>query len=140
MGNSRFRVIVDLHAAAIVEAYNLTSETHHTLNLVETTPENPDSLKNDIHTASDIPPAVPGVSGENLGWTSLGATGPLTGVEFLEMGPPARPRPPLPPRRNLGVHLDRGQPRAPMESPPRFRVPQRLRLALSPLRPLRLRR
>ncbi len=87
LGNSRFRVIVDLHAAAIVEAYNLTSETHHTLNLVETTPENPDSLKNDIHTASDIPPAVPGVSGENLGWTSLGATGPLTGVEFLEMGP-----------------------------------------------------
>ncbi len=87
LGNSRFRIVVNLAAAAIVEAYNLSAGEHHRLNLVETTPEDPAALKDDIHTAADIPPPVPGVSGENLGWTTLAGSGPISNVEILESGP-----------------------------------------------------
>lgn len=87
LGNSHFRIVIDTGIPAIVEAYNLSAEEHHRLNLVETTPESADSLKNDIHTASDIPPRVPGVDGENLGWTSFGSGGGLDKVELLETGP-----------------------------------------------------
>src|SRR2546423_2355456 len=50
-GNGCFRVLIDLHSAAIVEAYNLTADPHQVVNLVETTPEEPDALKDDIHAA-----------------------------------------------------------------------------------------
>src|SRR5439155_19760617 len=52
LGNRFFRVLIDTHTASIVEAFNLTAETHRTLNLVETTPEYPRSLKEDIHAAT----------------------------------------------------------------------------------------
>ena len=88
LGNRYFRVLVDLAAGAITEAYNLRAETYRTLNLVETTPEEPDALKDDIHAAEamGIKP-VPGVPAGNIGWTSLGATGAIARVDILEGGP-----------------------------------------------------
>jgi len=88
LGNPFFRLLVDLKAGAIVEAFNLSAETHRTLNLVETTPEDPESLKDDIHAAEAMGfQPVPGVPEGNPGWTTLGSTGPITQVEFVETGP-----------------------------------------------------
>ncbi len=88
LGNRFFRVLIDTHAASIVEAFNLTAETHRTLNLVETTPEDPKALKEDIHaaTAMGFKP-VEGVPEGNVGWTSLGGIGPMAKVELVETGP-----------------------------------------------------
>lgn len=61
LSNSRFRISIDLAAAAIVEAYNFTAGPQRMLNLAETTP--PDS-----------------------GWSTSGQ-GPITKVEILETGP-----------------------------------------------------
>ncbi len=88
LGNSRFRVMVDTQVPAIVEAYALSADPQHALNGVETTPESPAALKEDMYeNTATPPPAVPGVTGENLGWTSLGGDGPLTTVELTETGP-----------------------------------------------------
>lgn len=90
-GNAQFRAVIDLGAGAIVEAYSLRAAEHKQLNLVETSPESREALKGDIHQdtpqAKVVPPAVPGVEGENTGWTSLGGSGAFTGVELLETGP-----------------------------------------------------
>jgi beta-mannosidase len=88
LGNRFFRVLIDLQAGAIVDAFNLTAEAHRMLNLVETTPEEPESLKDDIHAAEamGIKP-VPGVPSGNIGWTSLGASGSFTNVTLVETGP-----------------------------------------------------
>ncbi len=71
-GNSRFRILVDTGVPAIVEAYALTAGPQRTVNLVETTPESA---------------AIPGVAGENTGWTTLGDEGPITKVELVDAGP-----------------------------------------------------
>ncbi|HTL55698.1 MAG TPA: hypothetical protein VL361_08460 [Candidatus Limnocylindrales bacterium] len=88
LGNRFFRVLIEKQAAAVVEAYNLSAESHRILNLVETTPEDPAALKDDIHAAETmgIKP-VPGVPEGNTGWTTFGGTGPITRVQFLETGP-----------------------------------------------------
>ena len=88
LGNQFFRVLIDKQAAAIVEAYNFSAESHRTLNLVETTPEDPAALKDDIHAAEAMGfKPIPGVPEGNVGWTSLGSTGPITSVQFVETGP-----------------------------------------------------
>jgi len=88
LGNPFFRVLVDTHNAAIIEAYNLSADTYRTLNLVETTPEDAASMKDDAHAfaAMGFTP-VAGVAEGNVGWTSLGGDGPMTKVELLETGP-----------------------------------------------------
>lgn len=87
-GNSRFRAVLDTGVPAIIEAYNLSASAHRVLNLVETSPESARSMEGDLHKSSWIPaPAVPGVEGENTGWTSAGGAGPITNVEILESGP-----------------------------------------------------
>ncbi len=88
LGNRLFRVLIDLPTAAFVEAFNLSADTHRTLNLAETSPEDRESLKDDIHAAEaqGFKP-VEGVPAGNSGWTSLGGTGPLTKVELVETGP-----------------------------------------------------
>ncbi|HZR18607.1 MAG TPA: hypothetical protein VFE51_15045, partial [Verrucomicrobiae bacterium] len=88
VGNRFFRVLIDLQAGAIIEAYNLSAQPPRVLNLVETTPEEPEALKDDIHAAEamGITP-VAGVPMGNLGWTSLGSTGAITSVEVVEEGP-----------------------------------------------------
>jgi beta-mannosidase len=83
LANTRFRVVIDADLPAIVEAYSLTAGPQRSLNLVETTPEKPD--KNDIHQAK--PEAPPAIGGENTGWTSLGAAGPIERIEILSDGP-----------------------------------------------------
>ena len=65
IGNSRFRVVVDRGAPAIVEAYSLTAGPQRMLNLVETTPDTPWT---------------------NNGWSTLGS-GELMSAELLETGP-----------------------------------------------------
>ena len=88
LGNRFFRVLIDKQAAAIVEAYNLSAESHRILNLVETTPEDPAALKDDIHAAEAMGfKPVPGVPEGNPGWTSLGGSGPIGGIRILENGP-----------------------------------------------------
>jgi len=88
LGNRFFRVLIDLHSAAFIEAFNLSADTHRVLNLVETTPEDPASLKEDIHASQAVGfKPVAGVPEGNLGWTSLGSTGAITKVEFVESGP-----------------------------------------------------
>ena len=88
LGNRFFRVLIARQAAAIVEAFNLSAEPYRTLNLVETTPEDPESLKEDIHAAQALGfQPVAGVPEGNVGWTSLGGRGPITRVEFVESGP-----------------------------------------------------
>jgi beta-mannosidase len=88
LGNARFRVIVDTGVPAIIEAYSLTAGPQRMLNYVETTPEDAAALKGDIHKGNaSAPPPVPGVEGNNIGWTTLGGKGPITGIEFLESGP-----------------------------------------------------
>ncbi len=61
-GNSRFRVVYDTGAGAIVEAYSLTAGPQRMVNLVETTP--PDT-----------------------GWAALGAKGAVTAVDATGVGP-----------------------------------------------------
>jgi beta-mannosidase len=88
LGNKFFRVEIDLQAAAMVEAFNLTADAHRVVNLVETTPEEPEALKDDIHAAESMGfKPVPGVPAGNLGWASLSGVGPITNVEILESGP-----------------------------------------------------
>jgi beta-mannosidase len=88
LGNRFFRVLIDLNAAAFVEAFNLSADSHRILNLVETTPEDRESLKDDIHASEAMGfRPVEGVPEGNTGWTSLGATGSLATVEFIETGP-----------------------------------------------------
>lgn len=91
-GNANFRAVIDTQAGAIVEVYPLRAKPPRVLNLVETSPEQRDALKGDIHeTARDaataIPPPVPGVDGDNTGWTSTGGSGVFTKVDLLESGP-----------------------------------------------------
>jgi beta-mannosidase len=88
LGNRFFRVLIDLPTAAFIEAFNLSADTHRTLNLVETSPEDRESLKDDIHAAEaqGFQP-VEGVPAANSGWTSLGGAGPVTKVELVETGP-----------------------------------------------------
>lgn len=88
LGNSRFRMLIDTGVPAIVEAYNLSAGPRRALNLVETTPESAESLRNDIHAAEKVPePGATGVAGENTGWTTIAAGGAFTNVELLETGP-----------------------------------------------------
>ena len=88
LGNRFFRIQIDLAAAALVQVFNLTADQYRTLNLVETTPEDPAALKDDIHAAEamGIQP-VPGVPAGNVGWTSLGGSGAITNVDIVESGP-----------------------------------------------------
>jgi beta-mannosidase len=88
LGNRFFRVLIDTSRAAIIEAYNLSADTYRTLNLVETSPEDTASFKDDARAfqAMGFTP-ISGVPEENTGWTSLGGTGPLTHVQILENGP-----------------------------------------------------
>ena len=88
LGNPFFRILIDKQAVAVVEAYNLSADRYHTLNLVETTPEDPAALKDDIHAADAMGfKPVPGVPEGNIGWSSFGGSGPITKVQFLETGP-----------------------------------------------------
>jgi beta-mannosidase len=88
LGNAFFRLLIEKQAAAVVESYNLSAETHRALNLVETTPEDPDSLKDDIHAAQAMGfKPVAEVPEGNVGWTTLGGEGPITKVEVSESGP-----------------------------------------------------
>jgi beta-mannosidase len=88
LGNRFFRALIDRQAGAIIEAYDLSAPSPRCVNLVETTPEEPEALKDDIHAAEamGITP-VPGVPAGNLGWTSLGSTGAISTVEIVESGP-----------------------------------------------------
>ena len=88
LGNRFFRVLIDKQAAAFVEAFNFCADTYRTLNLVETTPEDRAALKDDIHASEAMGfKPVSGVPEGNLGWTSLGGTGPITKIHVLEDGP-----------------------------------------------------
>jgi beta-mannosidase len=87
LANAQFRIVIDTDIPAIIEAYNLSAEEHHRLNLVDRTPERPGALKNDIHDSSARRQRIRGVEGENEGWTSQGGSGPVKKVEFLETGP-----------------------------------------------------
>ncbi len=88
LGNSFFRILIEKQAAAITETFNLTAEKYRTVNLVETTPEDPEALKDDIHAAEAMGfKPVPGVPAGNSGWTSLNDAGPITEVTILESGP-----------------------------------------------------
>jgi beta-mannosidase len=88
LGNRFFRILIDKQAAAIVEAFNLSSDSPRTLNLVETTPEDPESWKKEGRTPEQMGfQPVPGVPQGNIGWTSLGGSGPITRVEAVEAGP-----------------------------------------------------
>ncbi len=88
IGNPFFRLLIDMHTAAIIEAFNLTAGPQRVLNLVETTPEDAEALKDDIHAAEAMGfKSVPGVPAGNIGWTSLGGTGALSKVELVETGP-----------------------------------------------------
>lgn len=89
-GNAFFRAVIDTGVGAIVEAYSLRATDHRRMNLAETSPESREALKGDIHGEAGekvIPPAVPGVDGENDGWTSLGGKGGFEKVELAETGP-----------------------------------------------------
>ena len=85
-------MVIDTAVPAIVEAYSRSSDPQRRLNFVETSPESPAALVGDMHERSaearraQAAP-VPGVDGENTGWTSAGASGPLTSVDLLEAGP-----------------------------------------------------
>ena len=88
LGNDRFRVAIDLHAAAIVEAFSLSAESPRRLNFVETSPESREALVGDIHAdAAQKFSTEDVIAGDPTGWTSLGATGPLTELSILENGP-----------------------------------------------------
>ena len=66
LGNTRFRLMIDSGAGAIVEAYSSTAGPQRVLNLVETTPDTP---------------------WKNIGWSSLPEPGEFTKVDLLETGP-----------------------------------------------------
>jgi beta-mannosidase len=88
LGNPSFRVLIDLHSGAFIEAYHFSAETNRIVNFVETTPENPAALKDDIHASQAVPfQPVPGVPEGNIGWSTLGTTGAITKVELVETGP-----------------------------------------------------
>jgi beta-mannosidase len=88
LGNVFFRILIDKQAAAMVEVFNLTAAPYRIVNLVETTPEEPEALKDDIHAAEAMGfKPIPGVPAGNTGWTSTGGTGPITQIEILESGP-----------------------------------------------------
>ncbi len=92
LGNSRFRVVIDTGVPAVVEAYSLTTGPQRMLNYVETSPESAQALVGDIHEGTpeakrQLAAPIPGVEGENTGWTSIGGNGPMTSVELLETGP-----------------------------------------------------
>ena len=88
LGNDQFRVVLDAHLPAIIEAYSLSAGPQRMVNLVETTPHNPDALRGDIHAGEASAKAdMDAIDGENAGWTSLGGTGPMTKIELLETGP-----------------------------------------------------
>jgi len=88
LGNRYFRILIEKRSGAMVEAFNLAADSYRTVNLVETTPEEPEALKGDIHAAEAVGfNPVPGVQGGNIGWTSAGGAGPITRVELLEKGP-----------------------------------------------------
>lgn len=91
-GNPHFRALIDLEAGAFVEVYNLRAGPRRVLNLVETTPEEAQALKGDVHESTPeakrfLPPPVAGVDGPNTGWTALGGSGRFSGVELVEAGP-----------------------------------------------------
>ncbi|MFN7932525.1 MAG: glycoside hydrolase family 2 TIM barrel-domain containing protein [Bryobacteraceae bacterium] len=87
LGNSRFRLVIDLKTPAIIEAYSLSAAPNRAVNLVETSPESKAAVRDDIHATTHKPlPPVPGVDGENTGWSTPGAT-EFTTVDFLESGP-----------------------------------------------------
>lgn len=88
LGNRFFRALVDTHAAAFLEAYNLSADKYRMLNLVETTPEDPAALKDDIHAAEAMGfKPVPGVPEGNNGWTTLAGAGPIEKIDLVETGP-----------------------------------------------------
>ncbi len=83
LANSRLRVLVEGATGRIVEAYNLSAAGQRVLNLVETTPDEPD--KNDIHSNARFPPGPRSpVPGPNEGWSDLG---PAAAVTSIEAGP-----------------------------------------------------
>lgn len=87
-GNARFRMVIDTGIPAIVEAYNVTAGPQRVLNLVETSPEDPNALNDDLHVRSrKLIPAVPGVDAENTGWTTLPGGAGETAVDILSAGP-----------------------------------------------------
>lgn len=86
-GNSRFRLVVDLSIPAITDAYSLSAAPQRIVNLVETSPESKAAVRDDIHAIGHTPiPAVPGIEGENTGWTTAGAQ-PFTDARILSSGP-----------------------------------------------------
>lgn len=86
-GNSRFRMVADLRVPAIVEVYTLGAGAMRSVNLVEASPESKAAVRDDIHAADHKPlPPVPGVDGENTGWSSP-STAPFQDVQILESGP-----------------------------------------------------
>ncbi len=87
LGNSRFRMVLDAEIPAIVEAYSLTSGPQRALNYVETTPESQAALGKDIQGPGRPDAQVTPIEGENLGWTTLGGQGPMTGIILAEKGP-----------------------------------------------------
>ena len=88
LGNRRFRVMIDTSVPALIEAYPLSADPSRALNCVETTPESPEALKEDMYEDTQVPPPpVPGVEGGNIGWTSLGGSGPMTEADLAESGP-----------------------------------------------------
>jgi beta-mannosidase len=88
LGNDRFRMVIDTRLGAITEAYSLTTASHRMLNLVETTPEGKNALRNDIHSGEASPGNQPDpIPGENTGWTSLSGSGPFTRIDLVESGP-----------------------------------------------------
>jgi beta-mannosidase len=91
-GNRWFRAVIDTGIPAFVEVYNLQAGPQRMLNLVEKSPETREGLRGDIHEDTPqarryLPPPVPGIDGDNDGWTSLGGKGGFDRVEFLEQGP-----------------------------------------------------
>jgi beta-mannosidase len=88
LGNDRFRVVIDAHLPAIIEAYSLTAGPQRILNLVDTTPEGRAALGDDIHASEAVMPTEKDpITGPNTGWTTLGGTGPMTTIELVETGP-----------------------------------------------------
>ena len=137
LGNRFFRVLIDKQAGAIVEAFNLSAESHRTLNLVETTPEDSESWKKEGHTPEQMGyQPVPGVPKGNVGWTSLGGSGPITRVDVLEAGP-LRGRVRLVREgETWELSLDRREPCVAVAGHPGLPLHRRLGLPLPAVRPV----